>query len=75
MNLETTGGHSVRFNPNLYNDGKVMYLQSSSSNTNVLCLQSLDHHYYNFQPIGLACGERVRWQYLNLFSGRITLAG
>ncbi|XP_064411867.1 baculoviral IAP repeat-containing protein 6 isoform X3 [Latimeria chalumnae] len=23
MNLETTGGHSVRFNPNLYNDGKV----------------------------------------------------
>uniref|UniRef100_H0ZEY7 Dual E2 ubiquitin-conjugating enzyme/E3 ubiquitin-protein ligase BIRC6 n=1 Tax=Taeniopygia guttata TaxID=59729 RepID=H0ZEY7_TAEGU len=23
VNLETTGGHSVRFNPNLYNDGKV----------------------------------------------------
>uniref|UniRef100_A0A3B4DRI2 UBC core domain-containing protein n=1 Tax=Pygocentrus nattereri TaxID=42514 RepID=A0A3B4DRI2_PYGNA len=22
VNLETTGGHSVRFNPNLYNDGK-----------------------------------------------------
>lgn len=25
MNLETTGGHSVRFNPNLYNDGKVRW--------------------------------------------------
>ncbi|KAB1267187.1 Baculoviral IAP repeat-containing protein 6, partial [Camelus dromedarius] len=24
VNLETTGGHSVRFNPNLYNDGKVL---------------------------------------------------
>lgn len=24
VNLETTGGHSVRFNPNLYNDGKVI---------------------------------------------------
>lgn len=23
INLETTGRHSVRFNPNLYNDGKV----------------------------------------------------
>ena len=23
VNLETTGQHSVRFNPNLYNDGKV----------------------------------------------------
>lgn len=23
INLETTGHHSVRFNPNLYNDGKV----------------------------------------------------
>ena len=23
INLETTGNHSVRFNPNLYNDGKV----------------------------------------------------
>ncbi|XP_023819026.1 baculoviral IAP repeat-containing protein 6 isoform X2 [Oryzias latipes] len=23
VNLETTGGHSIRFNPNLYNDGKV----------------------------------------------------
>lgn len=28
MNLETTGGHSVRFNPNLYNDGKVGQLGS-----------------------------------------------
>lgn len=26
VNLETTGGHSVRFNPNLYNDGKVCLL-------------------------------------------------
>lgn len=26
VNLETTGGHSVRFNPNLYNDGKVRWL-------------------------------------------------
>lgn len=25
VNLETTGGHSVRFNPNLYNDGKVSW--------------------------------------------------
>lgn len=25
VNLETTGGHSVRFNPNLYNDGKVRW--------------------------------------------------
>ena len=24
INLETTGNHTVRFNPNLYNDGKVM---------------------------------------------------
>ena len=23
INLETTGNHTVRFNPNLYNDGKV----------------------------------------------------
>jgi len=23
INLETTGRHTVRFNPNLYNDGKV----------------------------------------------------
>ena len=23
INFETTGNHSVRFNPNLYNDGKV----------------------------------------------------
>ena len=23
VNFETTGHHSVRFNPNLYNDGKV----------------------------------------------------
>ena len=23
VNLQTTGQHSVRFNPNLYNDGKV----------------------------------------------------
>lgn len=29
VNLETTGGHSVRFNPNLYNDGKVCMLVSS----------------------------------------------
>lgn len=29
VNLETTGGHSVRFNPNLYNDGKVSTLVSS----------------------------------------------
>lgn len=28
VNLETTGGHSVRFNPNLYNDGKVGQLGS-----------------------------------------------
>ena len=28
VNLETTGGHSVRFNPNLYNDGKVRRLLS-----------------------------------------------
>lgn len=28
VNLETTGGHSVRFNPNLYNDGKVGQLYS-----------------------------------------------
>uniref|UniRef100_A0A8K9UT49 Baculoviral IAP repeat containing 6 n=1 Tax=Oncorhynchus mykiss TaxID=8022 RepID=A0A8K9UT49_ONCMY len=27
VNLETTGGHSVRFNPNLYNDGKVSPIQ------------------------------------------------
>ena len=26
INLETTGNHSVRFNPNLYNDGKVSKL-------------------------------------------------
>ena len=26
INLETTGNHSVRFNPNLYNDGKVEYI-------------------------------------------------
>uniref|UniRef100_A0A4W4FQC8 UBC core domain-containing protein n=1 Tax=Electrophorus electricus TaxID=8005 RepID=A0A4W4FQC8_ELEEL len=26
VNLETTGGHSVRFNPNLYNDGKVVHV-------------------------------------------------
>lgn len=25
INLETTGNHTVRFNPNLYNDGKVYY--------------------------------------------------
>ena len=25
INLETTGNHTVRFNPNLYNDGKVKY--------------------------------------------------
>ena len=25
INLETTGNHTVRFNPNLYNDGKVAY--------------------------------------------------
>ena len=24
INLETTGNHTVRFNPNLYNDGKVV---------------------------------------------------
>jgi len=32
INLETTGNHTVRFNPNLYNDGKVgnVYLLSSS---------------------------------------------
>lgn len=29
VNLETTGGHSVRFNPNLYNDGKVCVLACS----------------------------------------------
>lgn len=23
INLETTGNHTIRFNPNLYNDGKV----------------------------------------------------
>ena len=23
INMETTGNHTVRFNPNLYNDGKV----------------------------------------------------
>lgn len=32
VNLETTGGHSVRFNPNLYNDGKV-------SQTNLVVLK------------------------------------
>ena len=26
VNLETTGQHSVRFNPNLYNDGKVGFI-------------------------------------------------
>lgn len=26
INLETTGHHTVRFNPNLYNDGKVRSL-------------------------------------------------
>ena len=26
VNFETTGHHSIRFNPNLYNDGKVMVL-------------------------------------------------
>lgn len=26
INMETTGNHSVRFNPNLYNDGKVSML-------------------------------------------------
>jgi len=25
INLETTGNHTVRFNPNLYNDGKVSF--------------------------------------------------
>lgn len=29
VNLETTGGHSVRFNPNLYNDGKVRWDMSA----------------------------------------------
>lgn len=29
VNLETTGGHSVRFNPNLYNDGKVSWKRFS----------------------------------------------
>jgi ubiquitin-protein ligase len=33
VNLETTGGHSVRFNPNLYNDGKVTELWFSVSNS------------------------------------------
>jgi len=35
INLETTGNHTVRFNPNLYNDGKVGFsvhvLDSSSA--------------------------------------------
>uniref|UniRef100_A0A3Q2XNF2 UBC core domain-containing protein n=1 Tax=Hippocampus comes TaxID=109280 RepID=A0A3Q2XNF2_HIPCM len=30
VNLETTGGHSVRFNPNLYNDGKVNQRRSGT---------------------------------------------
>uniref|UniRef100_A0A3Q2E5L5 UBC core domain-containing protein n=1 Tax=Cyprinodon variegatus TaxID=28743 RepID=A0A3Q2E5L5_CYPVA len=30
VNLETTGGHSVRFNPNLYNDGKVNQKRSGT---------------------------------------------
>jgi len=25
INLETTGNHTIRFNPNLYNDGKVSF--------------------------------------------------
>ena len=29
INLETTGNHTVRFNPNLYNDGKVSFATSS----------------------------------------------
>lgn len=42
VNLETTGGHSVRFNPNLYNDGKVNgwsnSLQTSVMKANLLVI-------------------------------------
>ena len=29
VNFETTGHHSIRFNPNLYNDGKVTQRRKS----------------------------------------------
>ena len=29
VNFETTGHHSIRFNPNLYNDGKVTQQRKS----------------------------------------------
>ena len=32
VNLETTGNHTVRFNPNLYNDGKVNIINSGNFN-------------------------------------------
>lgn len=34
INLTTTGNHTVRFNPNLYNDGKVRYTSHL-----IVCLQ------------------------------------
>ena len=40
VNFETTGHHSIRFNPNLYNDGKVIE-QRKSRLTEELCFRIL----------------------------------
>lgn len=55
VNLETTGGHSVRFNPNLYNDGKVNgllnSLETSVIEANLLIILGEVLQFYSFNII------------------------